>query len=753
MNFIRIVLFASLLLLPQLAHAAAPVAGIRVEGNQRIETSTILSYVTIKQGEVVDDAMLSQSLKALFASGLFADASLRQDGNNLIVTVKENPIINRIAFEGNDKLKSEDLQNEISLRERTVFTRAKVQNDVERVLELYRRTGRFAATVEPKIIELDQNRVDLVFEIAEGEATEIKRVAFIGNKAFNSSKLREELITRETAWYNILSSDDIYDPDRIEADKDQLRRFYNKSGYADFEVVSASSELTPDKQGFFITYTIKEGPRYKIGKVEMESKYADLNASQFKPAMLTNTGEWYNSEKVKDSIDILTKQVDQTKYPFVESDAKLKVNKDSKTVDLIYVLAEGPKQYVERININGNARTQDRVIRREMKLAEGDALNRQNLKKSEKSIKDLDYFGKMDIKTKPGAADDRKIVDVNVEEKSTGELSVGGGFSTTDGALADFSIRERNLLGRGQDLRVAATVAQRRQNYNISFTEPKLFDQNLAGGIDLFNTRTDLTQQSAFIQEQFGGGLRIAYPLSERVNQSWGYKLYNDKVSDVKDNASRFIREQEGERVVSQISQGLTYDTRDSRIDPTEGHVLSWNAEIAGLGGDVNFVRNRVTGTKYFPIADNWTLMTLAEVGNVFSWGDNDNVLINNRFFIGGDTLRGFRVAGIGPRDLATDDALGGKTYLRGTIEQSVPLGLPQDLGIKGYIFSDAGTLFNSGVDDPNVDDNAQLRLSAGAGISWRSPFGPIRVDLAKPILKENSDETQLFRFSFGTRF
>ncbi|HYG88251.1 MAG TPA: outer membrane protein assembly factor BamA [Azospirillum sp.] len=727
---------------------------IRVEGTQRIEPSTVRSYLTVQPGDTFDPDRIDASLKALFATGLFADVQLKREGDALVVAVQENPIINRIAFEGNRRIETEQLEKEIQLRPRVVYTRTRVQNDVQRILDIYRRQGRFAATVEPKIIKLDQNRVDLVFEISEGVRTGVRAINFVGNEHFSAGTLRENIQTRETAWWRFLTSEDNYDPDRLNYDRELLRRFYLKEGYADFRVVSAVAELTPEKEDFIITFTIEEGDRYKFGKVDIKSNLKTLDPEQVRSVVTTNEGDWYNAQEVENTINRLVSAVGDLQYAFVDVRPQINRNRDSQTIDVTYEISEGPRVFVERIDITGNIRTLDKVVRREMLVAEGDPFNTTKLRRSEQRIKDLDFFERVQVTSQEGSAADRAVVSVDVQEKSTGEIAVGAGYSTTDGPLADFSIRERNLLGRGQDLRFGATVSARRQEYDVSFTEPYFLDRDLSAGFDVFRLTRDYQDESSFDERNNGFALRLGYPLSEKLRQRLYYQLQGTTISNVPTTASPLIQLEEGSRVTSLVGQELTYDARNSRLDPTEGYYVRLQTDVAGLGGSSRFLRTKLGAGYYIPVfGEDWVLSTSAEVGYIAGLGRR--VSLSDRFFIGGDTLRGFRTAGIGPRDRDTHDALGGKEYARGTVEMSFPLGLPEDFGIKGYTFTDVGSLAKSGFGgDPRVvADGHAVRLSVGTGVSWRSPFGPIRLDFAIPILKESFDRKEVFRFSFGTRF
>ena len=755
---VAIALFAGAAFAQAQLQAQGVVNEIVIEGAQRIEPATIQSYLTIVPGDSFDPVELDESLKSLFATGLFADVTLRREGNVLIVTVVENPIINRIAFEGNRRIDDEALEAEVTSRPRVVYTRTRVQNDVARILEVYRRTGRFAATVEPKLIQLDQNRVDLVFEIDEGPLTVVQSISFIGNSAFSDSTLRDQIQTVESAWWDIFSASDTYDPDRLAFDRELLRRFYLSEGYADFRVISAVAELTPDREGFFVTFTIDEGERYRFGMIDIVSLLPNLDVEQLRDDVTTEEGDWYSSVAVEETIERLTAAVADLQYAFVDVQPRVTRDREELLINVTYEIDEGPRVFVERIDIVGNVRTVDRVIRREMELVEGDPFNASRLERSEANIRNLGFFERVDVNALSGSAPDRTVVEVEVAEQSTGELAVGAGFSSVDGPLGDITLRERNLLGRGQDLRIRGTLSGRGTQVDLSFTEPYFLERDLSAGFDLFAISRDNQDESSFDERTFGFGLRAGYPLADRLRQTVRYTFENRDIRDVGGNASLFIRSQEGETISSVVGHTIIYDQLDSRIEPTDGYSLRFGNDVAGLGGDVRFLRTTVGANYFVPILENVVLSLSAEGGYIFGLGEE--VRINDRFFVGGANLRGFETAGIGPRDVTTGDALGGNEYAVGSVELSFPIGLPEELGVLGRAFSDFGTL--TGLDLTSAEDalgtsaiadDATLRLSVGAGLSWASPFGPLRVDFAVPVLKEDFDREENFRFSFGTRF
>lgn len=733
------------------AQEAAKITAIAVEGAQRVEAETVRSYLLVREGDAFDPARIDRSLKSLFATGLFADVSLSQEGSTLVVHVLENPVINRIAFEGNKRLDDTELMPEISLKPRVIYTRSKVQNDVNRIQTLYQRSGRFAVTVEPKLIQLPQNRVDLVFEIDEGTLTEVQNIRFIGNRAFDDSDLLDVVRTQQTRWYRFLSQDDRYDPDRITFDKELLRRHYLKNGYADFQVLSAQAELTPDRTQFFITFTVEEGQRYKFGEVAVNANLRDLKAEDLSDKLKIESGEWYDVTFVDEGVDALTEAVGDFGYAFVDVRPEAKRNREAGVIDMTFNVSEGRRVFVERINVNGNVRTLDEVVRREFRLVEGDAFNAAKVRRSITRVENLDFFNKVTVSEEEGSAPDKAVINVEVEEKSTGSLSIGGGYSSSEGALAEVSIRERNLLGKGQDLALSTRISQRSSQINLSFTEPYFLNREVAAGFDVYHSAADLQSSSSFDSEQTGLTLRASYPISTYLSQGWSYTIKDSKVSNVADDASIYIKEQEGSKTVSSVGHVLTYDRRNSRITPTEGYIVRLNNDLAGLAGDVHYLRNILSGGYYYTISEGWIMNLKARGGIITGLGEDVGLL--DRFFIGGDSLRGFADSGVGPRDRGTQDALGGEVVYNGGAELLVPLGLPKELGISGKVFTDVGSVRTVSPGGANVLDSGSIRSSAGVGVAWVSPIGPISLDFGQALIKESYDQTEVMRVNFGTKF
>jgi len=745
-----VLLVGAAVVTPLLAQTASgsTIEEIRVVGTQRIDPSTVNSYMQLKPGDRYNAEKVDESLKNLFNTGLFADVTLRREGRSLVVQVVENPIINRIAFEGNRKIDDETLRTEVSLRPRVVYTRTKVQSDVRRLLDVYRRTGRFAATVDPKVIQLSENRVDLVFEIDEGGATGIRAINFIGNAEFSDGDLRDVIQTTESNFYNFLSSNDTYDPDRREL----LRRFYLSEGHADFRVVSAIAELTEDREDFLVTFTVDEGPLYTFGKLDVSSQLRGVENEDLVSQITSDTGDIYNATEVENTVQAITDTLGERGFAFVDVRPRVNRDRDDLTIDVTYEIREGPRVFVERIDIGGNVRTLDTVIRREFTLDEGDAFNTAKLRRTRQRLQDLGFFARVDVNNNPGSAPDRTVISVDVQEQSTGELSIGAGFSSTAGALSDLTIRERNLLGRGQDLRFSTTLATKQQRVDLSFTEPYFLGRELAAGVDAFYRTTDFGDRSSFQEDEAGFGLRAGYQISPKLRHTAGYTFSRDEIDEVAADASPAIKAQEGTFSTSAIGNEFFYDARNSRFSPTDGYFLSYDIDVAGFGGTERFVRNEVGAGLFESLFGTSFIGSLEGSAGIMNELDDD-IRISERFFLGGNKFRGFKTGGVGPRDISTDDSLGGTKFYRASAEVEFPLGLPEEFNIKGSVFTDVGSVWGNDDSFPNIEDDASLRATMGVGFGWASPAGPIRINLTRAVLKEEYDKTEFFSFSFGTRF
>jgi len=733
------------------AQETGTIKAIAVEGAARVDVETVRSYLLVREGDAFDAVRIDRSLKSLFSTGLFADVNLYQDGSTLVVNVTENPVINRIAFEGNRHVKDAELIAEISLKPRVIYTRTKVQNDVNRIQNIYQKTGRFAVSVEPKIIQLPQNRVDLVYEISEGTLTSVQNIRFVGNRAFKDSDLREVIRTRETRWYRFLSSDDTYDPDRMTFDRELLRRYYLKNGYADFQVLSAQAELTADRSQFFITFTVEEGPRYKFGEITLKANLRDLKVDDVKDKLQISTGDWYDATVVDGAVESLTTAAGNLGYAFTSVRPKVNRHRETHLIDIAFDVEEGSRVFVERINVTGNVRTLDEVIRREFRVVEGDAFNAAKVRQSITRIENLDFFTKVSAEQVEGSAPDKAVVNINVQEKSTGSLSIGAGYSSTSGPMVEFSVKERNLLGKGQKLSLTTRLAQRQSTVDLRFTEPYFMNRDISAGVDVYHIATNQQSASSFNSQQTGMNLRVGYPIARDLHQNWAYTLKSSTISSVASDASVYIRDQRGKSIISSLGHVLSFDQRNSAVNPTEGYILRLRNDLAGIGGDTHYLRNTLEGSNYYMISEGWILGTKGKVGMITGIGENVSLL--DRFFLGGDSLRGFATSGVGPRDSATSDALGGEYMYSGAAELKVPLGLPQELGVSGKVFTDFGSVTGVNPGGANIVDIGSIRAAAGFGVTWVSPAGPISIDFSQAFLKEAHDQTEALRFNFGTVF
>ncbi|MBN8807413.1 MAG: outer membrane protein assembly factor BamA [Sphingomonas sp.] len=872
--------------------AVAPqrvIHSLRVEGSQRIEPETVLSYTKLRVGQAYSNETLDQAIRDLYASDLFADVSIAgAETGDITLRIRENPIINRVILEGNSTLKSDKITKEIKLAPRQIFTRTAVRQDVGRIVELYRRQGRFAARIEPKMVSLDQNRVDVVFEIDEGPKSKVRAINIIGNQVFSDDKLRQQMVTKQARFFRFFSSNTSYDQDRLAYDQQQLRKFYLTQGYADFRVTSAVAELTPDKRDFIITYVVEEGPRYKFGDVTVDSDIRDFDNKKLASSLGITKGDWYNAKKVEDTVDSLSQTAGLFGYAFTEVNPEFVPNKENLTMAINFHIAEAKRTYVERIEITGNRQTQDKVIRREIRLAEGDAFNSFQVKRSTDRINSLGFFqDKFEIKNEQGSAADRVVLNANVEEKPTGELSLSAGYSSLERFIIQAGITQRNFRGKGQELRANVDYSVYSKSVSLGFTEPYLFDKNVAVGVDIF--RRDYNsfnyigdqRQTTYSQVSTGFQVRTGVPLTEYWSLSGRYGLTFDKVGLDQATyftngvcnpfvAGRYLCDAIGNRVTSMIGYSLVYDSLNSRLRPTAGKRLVLSQDVAGLGGDVRYIRSRIEASKYMNLGKGWIFSVNGEAGYIKSLQStpadgSDPIRITDRFYLGEPQIRGFDIRGVGPRvqripyvtntDATTgvttqtlstdknsiiDDALGGRAYYLVRFELEPPLGGGvRELGLRPSIFMDVGAVFGvrrpqltttcttgqttpcypvvNGIVQPYqqqqyatvngtqvplyqvpstdatnpsllttcatgysatyggacagssansnysvpygpylerfVGDSPRPRISIGFGVNWNSPFGPLRIDIAKALLHDKGDDTKLVTFNVGTQF
>ena len=731
---------------------------IVVEGAQRLEPTTVMSYMKLRVGQPYTQEAADQALKDLFETELFKDVSIRNNQGAVIIEVVENPVINRILLEGNKRIKEDKIFPEIRLAPRQIFTRSKVRADVARIIELYKRKGRFAASVEPKMVQLDQNRVDIVFEINEGPKSKVQQINILGNEEFSDGKLRGEMVTKQSRFYRFFSSSDTYDPDRLAFDQQKLRQFYLTEGYADFRVISAVAELTPDKRDFIITYVVEEGDRYKFGDVTVESEIRDFTPEFLTSQLPMKSGDFYNAKLVEDTVERLSETAGLFGYAFADIRPEFTRNKETLTMDILFQVAESDRVYVERIDINGNTLTQDKVVRREFRLNEGDAFNSFQVKRSANRIKSLGFFQEdLEIEQKQGSAPDRIILEANVEERATGELQLSAGFSSVENFILQASVRQRNFRGKGQELRASVSYSSFSQSIELGFTEPYLFDRNIAVGADVF--RRDLNsfnfvnnnRETTFEQLTTGFQIRAGVPITEYLSASFRYGLSQDDVTlepslfftdsngdGIRGNspaddcdpiiAGRFLCDALGSRTTSSVGASLIYDDRDNRIRPTRGQSIVGSVDFAGLGGSVKYIRGRLNASKHWRVLGDFIFTVSGEGGYIHPLenrsstpGDGiDDVRLTDRFFLGEPQIRGFDIRGVGPRVVRsstipgldangnpineivevtngrqTDDAIGGRAYYLGRAELEIPLGSgARELGLRPSIFVDIGAVF-----------------------------------------------------------
>lgn len=762
---------------------ADTVGSVTVRGNRRIETETVRSYVAVKPGKPFASSDIDESLRALYSTGLFSDVKIGREGGALVVTVVENPIVNKVAFEGNKRITDDQLASVVDLKSRSFLSQTKLQSDVQRLLEVYRRSGRYRATVEPKVIDLPEGRANLVYEIDEGDKTAVSRIDFVGNHAFSDGRLRDLIKTRESGLMGFLRSTDTYDPDRLNADQELIRRYYLKNGYADFRIVSASADLDRERNVFFVTFTVDEGEQYTFGGVDVQSSLTDIDPAALKANLRTKAGGVYNADDIEKTIEDLVVESSKRGYAFAQVRPRAIRDYATKTISITYYIDEGARVYIDRINIRGNTRTRDYVIRREFDLLEGDAYNRSLVNRAERRLKGLTFFKDVKVTTEPSGQPDRVIVNVDVEEQSTGEIGFGAGYSTSDGIIGDVSLTERNFLGRGQLVRASVSRGEKQTGYSFSFTEPYFLGQRISAGFDAYRKESLAKTTHPFDDTTTGGGVRFGFPITEKFQVGVGWSIYQREIeipATYHDNnrnngeASLAYKQLVGadykdSSLYSIPSISFVWNSLDSNQFPRDGIYAKLQFDAAGAGGDVTYLKTTAEARYYKELLADWGLIGMLRGKAGYINGLGDDVRAVDYFTIGGETIRGFASNGIGARDMSIDSTgraydvgLGGTAYWAATAELNAPLpGIPEEFGLYGSVFADAGMVFgveNSLKNFINTSggvlgqDDA-IRSSVGVGILWRSPFGPLRGDFAIPISKGKYDDTQVFRFSGGTNF
>jgi outer membrane protein insertion porin family len=766
MKFARLSLMGLILLLSSFSLqsiASSIVSSIVIQGNERIKTDTIKSFLYLSEGGEYDQALIDKSLKRIFASNLFADVHITKKKNSVVIKVVENPLVNNIYFEGNKQIKDPALKAEISLRPRVVYTKSLLQNDISRIIDVYSHSGRYSVIVEPKIIKLDHNRIDLVFEIDEGPRAKINKIFFIGNHKFSDDKLKSVISSRETRWYSFLTDNDKFNPGRIDYDKQLLGQLYHHKGYADFKVLSATTDLSQEKDKFFVSFTVEEGKKYKISKVSVKSSTKKIKEEELLKSVLTKKGDFFNGNAIQKTVDTLTKIANDKGFAFIDVDPEIKLNKDEATAEIRYVLGEGKRIHINKIDIKGNLRTSEKVIRREFQLDEGDPYNATKLSKAERDLYNLDYFDVVNIKTVKVDESDKVDVNVEVNEKSTASINFAGGYDTTDGAIAKIGFTETNLFGSGKYLSVGITKAKKHRDLDISFTDPYFNDMPFSLGFDLYtlSSTADEKRYHPYSSTSRGGAIRAGREITDSLGYyvRYGYKAHN--IFDISEKASSYIKEQKGKHTTSSVGHKLIYNKTDSNIDSTEGYSLSLDQELAGLGGSAKFFKNEVSANFYKSVFGEGVILHLgARAAHIKAFGKK-KIRMNERFFLGPDDIRGFEYGGIGPRtmdkqdDKETDNAIGGNIYYIGTAEVKFPLGLQKEMGLFGTLFLDMGTLYkvDSISSQKDIWQAKSIRASAGLSLGFKTPMGPIKLSYGVPIKKAKRDKVRKFNISFTTQF
>lgn len=762
--------------------SAAVVRNVVVTGNQRVDAETIRNYVAIKPGKAFSSADIDEAVKALFGTGLFSDVQINQSGSSLVIKVAEYQVVNQVLFQGNKKIKDAQLSSAVQLKSRGAYSPATADADVEAIKAAYRHIGRDDAQVTTQIMDLGDNRVNVVFNINEGDRTKIASINFVGNHAYSSRRLADLIKTKRSGVLSFILRDDVYDEQKLQADQELLRRFYFNHGYADFQVISAGAELDPATNQYTITFTVDEGARYKFGDISVDSTIPDVDSKALQSVVETHRGDVYNAKDVEDSIIALTEKVADSGYAFAQVTPRGDRNFENHTISVVYTVDQGTKAYIERIEIRGNSRTRDFVIRREFDLSEGDAFNQVMVKRAKKRLEDLNYFEKVDISTAPGTEPDQVVLVVDVVEKSTGEFSIGAGYSTggeTPGATIQGSVTERNFLGRGQFIRLSAGGGKHSRDYAISFTEPYFLGRRIAAGFDIFRSTREY---DTYDSESTGATVRFGLPITDNLSAQVAYNISQEKyrysadcldpltgmLDPAKCDVSLAIQnaiidpatgQPRDPWIKSSVSAGLTFNTIDDMKNPRSGIYANFNTEVAGLGGDAKFVKVTGRASYYHTLAEQFDLVGLLSAGggHVESYGST-GLRVFDQFQSSDRMIRGFDFNGIGPYSRATGgtiDHVGGTTYFNASAEAQFPLPfIPESIGLRGAVFADAATLYGSdiaGVDPTST--SMEWRASVGVGLMWASPFGPLRIDYAVPVRKMAGDDVQELNFGVSTRF
>ncbi len=742
---------------------AAVIRSVQVRGAQRAGEEAVRSNLTIQPGVSFSGADIDESVKRLYATGYFSDVKISVSGSSLVVTVAENELVNQVVFNGNRKIKDDKLSGVVQTQPLGPYSQAMVNADIERIRTAYSQIGRDDVEITTQTVNVGQGRVNIAFVINEGDRTKIADINFVGNQAYGDGRLKAVIVTKESGPLSFLTRKDIYSPDKLRADEDALRQFYYNHGYPDFRIISSDAQLDAATNKYTINFTVEEGPRYQFGDIHVESSVEGVSGEELQGLVETKPGAVYDSREIQKSMEAISKQVASKGYPFARVTPRGDRNLQTNTIGVSYMVDQGERAYVERIEIRGNTRTRDYVIRREFDFSEGDAFNQEMISRAKRRLEALGYFTSVNISTSQGTAADRVVVVVDVEDQSTGSFGIGAGYSAGgDGFILEASVEEKNFLGRGQYVRVAAGGGLNdSRTYSLSFTEPYFLGYRLAAGFDVFRSETSSNDNYDYSEQGFT--LRVTAPITEDLATTLRYTYkqieYETDSDDDYNDLSPIYQDlvDHGKYTQSSVAQTLTYNTLDSQTMAREGIYATFTHEFAGLGGDSEFYKISGRARYYQTLSTEADLIGSIAVGagHVFATGDNLNVF--DQFTLGGRQVRGFDNNGIGPRTKADGDALGGTTYFTVSADASMPMpAVPEDIGLRLAAFADAGTLYGNDVKGSSADiegTGMSWRASVGVGVMWASPFGNIRMDYAIPVLKEDFDETQEFRFSMANQF
>ena len=743
--------------------AAAQISGrfsaILVSGNQSNPDQTVASLSGLDLSQSLTPADINAAVRRLIASGLFSDVDIRAAAGRLVVAVVENPIIAVVNFEGNKGIKDADLAAIVTSASRRPLDRPTIEADARRIAAVYQQRSRYSATVTPLVIPLADGRSNLVFQITEGRTEQIESVNFVGNQSFTDRRLRRTVASSESGLLNFLYNSDNFSPERAAADQQALLSFYRDRGYPDVEVTSGLSEFALDRDGFFLTYSIREGAAYNFGNASVSTNLSGVDISDFERLVRLRSGRTYSGSKVEKVIEAIEEEATRLGLPFLRAIPRITKNEADGSVDINFELVSGNRVYVERIDIRGNSQTLDRVIRREFDMAEGDAYNPRKVRQAENALRALRFFSQLQVSSRQGSTPESVILDVQVADQATGSFNFGASYSTDAGVSGTFSISETNFLGRGQRFDLSLSYGESSKVASFGFTEPQFLGRDLAASFDIFYRDND-REESSFLITSFGVSPSISFPLSERTRASFTYELESEEIRDtIPGTTSPIIIAEEGTSVRSAVRFNLSHDRRNSGFDPSSGYVLRLGAEYAGLGGDANYTKATARAKGYFNLFDEALIFSAdLEGGALFSNGGSES-RVTDRFFLGGNSFRGFNVGGLGPRDNngTVNDSLGGNYYAVARLDANFPIGLPQELGIRGGLFIDAGSVW--GMDGAPVgasgaiDATAQLRAAAGFALYWETPIGPLVFNWANPFLTVDGDETRSFNVSVKTAF